>query len=716
MGLDELRVRLRLGDYEFLQHLPYNELTLSDIQQLHPGGAYYVGLILRSLQMQGAARDLLETAVAKAPSPWNEMAALELIPMISDPRRLQELVSVIERRLPRVPSVALAAAAAWYRLGDVDRFAAELDRAQRYYRVSSDPRWDDPVWQSYRKLSVLASIDVAPDWQEQVFAFYRDLPAGLDHIEVWRAFEGMRTGFTSAETALMAGSVNLAADYFAGAVEDFDEAIEVGGAELLSPWLVRNIGRAYERAGRYTAGAELLLRAVPGATGNLAVALHEWVARLYRGAAMYEESLGHFGQGGTIAHGLMAQDVPGIGAEDVDRILWLGLDAAWKLDVAREPQGTTPTDPTQRSRALINYLSSYGRYFQDPQYFDDRLDSYVGYLIRRNRWDDVWQAYLVVREIGSDEAIAQYEFVLSVLFSEGLLTPARDPETGRPNREVYLESAASRLGADFHGRIAQALYYGDLRFAAEPEHADVTLTEPAAGYVAFGLVDEATELLRGDPDVRPEDMKALAITLRDRGRIPDSIRAGAIYRLRYSPEMDIEMARLLYPQAFSYIVHHAATVQGVEPYFLFGLMRQESLFDPDIVSHAGAIGLGQIMPTTAVDIAERMGTIFDDLTEPETNAQMSAWYLNNLTKSFESPALAMLAYNAGMGRVRSWLAEYDELPMPLFFEVVPFDETRRYLRHVTEGALLYAHFEGDVDVRQAATGLLPELENLVPNP
>jgi len=142
---------------------------------------------------------------------------------------------------------------------------------------------------------------------------------------------------------------------------------------------------------------------------------------------------------------------------------------------------------------------------------------------------------------------------------------------------------------------------------------------------------------------------------------------------------------------------------------MFALVRAESAFMPGIGSRVGATGLSQLMPATADDTAARIrgrggpdfrrelddGTFGLDLTDPAVNLHIGSTYLGMLLhERFGDPLIALLAYNAGTGRVRQWLAGVRtafgfDLPPDLFLETVVFSETRNYGRGVTSATEVY---------------------------
>jgi soluble lytic murein transglycosylase-like protein len=123
------------------------------------------------------------------------------------------------------------------------------------------------------------------------------------------------------------------------------------------------------------------------------------------------------------------------------------------------------------------------------------------------------------------------------------------------------------------------------------------------------------------------------------------------------------------------------------------MIREESGYDADAISHAGAYGLMQIMPVTGEDVAQRLKiNSFEPkmLFEPEINIQIGTWYMKNLMDTFDNNhALVSGAYNGGQGRMKQWLEELNLSDMDEFIEDIPIDETRRHIKKVMDSYYIY---------------------------
>jgi soluble lytic murein transglycosylase len=158
---------------------------------------------------------------------------------------------------------------------------------------------------------------------------------------------------------------------------------------------------------------------------------------------------------------------------------------------------------------------------------------------------------------------------------------------------------------------------------------------------------------------------------------------------RTKTEIDLDQR---FPTPFRRDVVARANEAGIDPAYVYGLIRQESRFVMDAHSGVGASGLMQIMPATARWTAKKMGIPYtnDLIADRDTNLRLGTAYLKLVLDDFGgSQALAAAAYNAGPGRPRKW-REGPVLETAAWAENVPFPETRDYVKKVLSNAVYYA--------------------------
>ena len=150
---------------------------------------------------------------------------------------------------------------------------------------------------------------------------------------------------------------------------------------------------------------------------------------------------------------------------------------------------------------------------------------------------------------------------------------------------------------------------------------------------------------------------------------------------------------LTYPIAFEQTLVPKTEQLKIDLSWVYGLIRAESVFRPNAVSHAGAVGLMQLMPATGRDLASRLGLSVDDrddLMDPPTNLILGSSYLRDMLRQFDgSEPLATAAYNAGAARVSDWLPQESTLPADAWIDSIPYTETRNYVHRVMAHTVMF---------------------------
>lgn len=179
-----------------------------------------------------------------------------------------------------------------------------------------------------------------------------------------------------------------------------------------------------------------------------------------------------------------------------------------------------------------------------------------------------------------------------------------------------------------------------------------------------------------------------------RGMTDDDLLAAAeLARQRNVPDRAIATAlrtRERHDFAQRYPLHHlgaareAAAANGLALSWVYAVIRQESRFMQDVRSRAGAVGLMQLMPTTARWAAGKLG--WRDyhslrLIDAGPNIALGSYYLRSVYDDLGEPILATAAYNAGPGRARRWRDD-EPLEGAIYAETIPFNETRDYVKQV----------------------------------
>lgn len=164
------------------------------------------------------------------------------------------------------------------------------------------------------------------------------------------------------------------------------------------------------------------------------------------------------------------------------------------------------------------------------------------------------------------------------------------------------------------------------------------------------------------------------------------------------PRLPRDAWEVLFPRPYWTDLRKYSRVNGLDPFLVASLVRQESEFNPGAMSNANALGLMQLLPATARTLARGMHVRrfqTESLLTPNMNLQLGTRYFRDLLDRYNGKAeYALAAYNAGTDRVDSWLAAGRFRDAPEFVESIPFTETREYVQAILRNASVYRRLYG----------------------
>ncbi len=258
---------------------------------------------------------------------------------------------------------------------------------------------------------------------------------------------------------------------------------------------------------------------------------------------------------------------------------------------------------------------------------------------------------------------------------------------GEDPKGLYM--SLSKTEGNFYSAVASARINGKLtRAVASAKEPDISppsdnrhLFERVEALLALDMTDEAAAelgyLCRKVDSVA--GMNYVVARLLQLGQYRRAI--GMATTGRYSEELH----RYWYPLAYWDDVEAVAKKQGMDPFMLLAVMREESRFDAGARSVAGARGLMQIMPSTAyrLDRTLKLGISRpSQIHDAENNITLGAFYLKSLFSEFGSFAKVLSAYNAGEAITRKWEQQGNYKSDDEFIEDIPYAETRKYIKKV----------------------------------
>jgi soluble lytic murein transglycosylase len=314
-------------------------------------------------------------------------------------------------------------------------------------------------------------------------------------------------------------------------------------------------------------------------------------------------------------------------------------------------------------------------------------------LKNRILWEDAWTRYL-----GGDQKGAQESFrrltELPDFREKGLYWLGRSLQASGNIDEAA--KAMGMLAKEFPYGFYTVHYLNGGKEMKPIRSADLLLKSPLpSGYdktkalISLGMYDDARrELSRERKKVvsKPKGLAAIARLYAEMGDF------NTPYALAKENPRDLERElywSLVYPKAYAGDVTESAAKNRVPEGFVYSVIRAESGFSPTVVSPAGAVGLMQLMPTTAKAVAGKE-VDHSALTTPQLNIRYGVRHLKDLREGYRgNPVLTAAAYNAGSGSVARWQKKFGNLREDEFIENIPFAETREYVKKVVAGAEIY---------------------------
>lgn len=363
----------------------------------------------------------------------------------------------------------------------------------------------------------------------------------------------------------------------------------------------------------------------------------------------------------------------------------------------------------------LEAIRIYSDYWHSKEYFNDFFDTLSERLLSAKMYDDYYNLANLLRHKASEDTVAKYSYVSARLIQKKLVNDV-SRSRAKQERERLLDIALN-CGTDLYYKImAASRLKVDEKTLEEKLYAITPLQERTVnvesekfleGYADYGLpefiYDEYVEFKN---EVGMDCVSKISGFLfncaknggeDEKKYIVQSIRIAS--RRLFAPEGNVsrQLYELSFPQNYSTVVSQICNETNQDEYLLYALVRSESFFDEKIVSHAGAVGLSQLMESTAADIARKLRIPDYDLTDARTNLMFGSFYLEELkTRMDESAIMAIISYNGGIGRVRSWKKSVGsdfttkKFESDLFLETLPFSETREYGRKVVSAAAIYS--------------------------
>ena len=341
-----------------------------------------------------------------------------------------------------------------------------------------------------------------------------------------------------------------------------------------------------------------------------------------------------------------------------------------------------------QSQNMPTALSYYGRVSDRKQLTDEQLEWYARAALRLQRWDELASVIQHMPEKLQKDPTWQYWLGRSFA-AQGKNSQAK---------EMYEKAAAS--GRNFYAVLAGEKLGRRINTRNNVSDADAKDVRRMSedGAIKRALVLFKNSQSNGDSKMRRQAQAEWRFATRDFNE-DNLLTAAQVAFDNQFYDMAINSAdrtdhklnyKLRYISPFKDLTVRYASQAGIDPAWVYGLIRQESRFVMGAQSSVGAQGLMQVMPATAREIAGKIGMSSSELYTMDGNIRMGTWYMADAKRRLQNnEIMATAGYNAGPGRARNWQAS-SPLEGAIYAETIPFTETRDYVKKVMTNATYYA--------------------------
>lgn len=687
LELKDLRQALETGNHQVLNNLELIEKEYAEALLIGPEAPFYIGEIFGVFEEPDKRNAFLEIAGEMSPEPWSSRAYSILISQSlseKDYTSAEYYSLKAVKKHPGMPEFlrGLIEALYWQ-----ERDREVLEQISLFYgQVPVKTDWEISLFES-----VSSFREGKSQWADlfsRIILECPDIDLAVRGFLFFRNREEYTRLISESLRSLLLSRYLLASGNYPSALTGYRSF-----QYIKYPHLVSETARAFAGAGKASEGGAYLISLLDKTEQSLSIVLLSEAGFLFRRAARYAEAQEAFNKAWE------KSEDPGYR----DRIAWYALDCAMKTSVS------------EGEKALLFWQEKW----TDPDYFSDLTGAFAERLLRERNWKTLERVYLEGQNYFSPAVTSKYRFFLARIYSSGYL-PVPDPETP----ETLLRLTAKEKAAPYYSVLSSVILGdsvnpGDFYIWDIPEKAGrgISLLEAdtppsmlptiASEYLKYSLPLKAyEEALGAVRDYEAEILIKISEQCYSRGHYYESLRlitrgvnAGVV-------KPGVKDLSLLYPSAFSEEISMAAEKEGLPVYLFTALVREESFFSPTIVSRVGAVGLCQLMPGTARDVAVKLRRSSYSMEDVSDNLAFGAYYLADQIKRFGGVIPGLWAYNAGPSRARDWLRQWEGFDPYLMPEIVPFTETRNYVKKIFLSGLYFEFLYAPSDNREGPESII----------
>jgi len=363
--------------------------------------------------------------------------------------------------------------------------------------------------------------------------------------------------------------------------------------------------------------------------------------------------------------------------------------------------------------SFIKHMSSTMGSWDDHEWYEDLVAKATKELVSRKDYKSLKNLYDIIEKSKLDEQKAKLKYILArvgMIEKKKLASTYKEIYTDKHNMLYYTLLSAYQLNLP----MKDVFYKKKVKREANKLYSGDDAMKILGSYIRYGLYSYIyREAMRIYPTISVDEACDFSKELYFEGLIPDSINLVHFAINTEDSFFTNENLCSVYPRPYHKEVKKWAKFYAIPEYLMYALIRSESFFRPTVASHAGALGLAQLMPGTAKEIARSLKIKEYDVFDPDTNIQFGTYYLSNMIKRFEGHLMpGICSYNAGPVAVSRWLKNTTIVDEDIFVESIPYDETRNYGKKLLYTSCMYAYLYYNKTPNQVIKEIYSDLSTL----
>ena len=356
-------------------------------------------------------------------------------------------------------------------------------------------------------------------------------------------------------------------------------------------------------------------------------------------------------------------------------------------------------------KSLITGIEKYGLLWKDKTYYSDLLNEIKLYLLSTRQWTLFCNFYKTIEQVADEEIKFVWGYLTARLIKEEFVSVQNfsNYDIRQMFNSVFENSQSPlyyRIMSAYQNKIEPKMILKNMCQSTEFVSIDKIKTESLYNLFSacvkygqikkfYGILNEYKKYISSD-DLSFFVKKINQNFGSNENLYPTILRISSAVFSNSGSGKDEEVLKLFYPRNFYDFVKFYSNEYNLSESLLFALIRSESYFDKNVFSKVGASGLTQLMPVTASDIARKLRIQNFDLLDPQTNINFGAFYLSDLIRLFKgSTMLSVISYNTGRRRILNWLDAYPNVPMDIWVEMLPYEESREYGKKILSSTFIY---------------------------